>query len=90
MSDDDTASDTRSRIYRLRFDAWERLCAEMGWRSPGAASRAIGVERSTLHRILDGSFLPGSSFMAHLMYAVRETGWRHEDLFEIVVRRSAV
>lgn len=65
---------------RLRVDAFTAWAGCQGLDSASAAAERIGVDRTTLSRVLSGEIAPGEKFIAAVLTA---TGAKFERFFEI-------
>lgn len=75
--------DTNARV-ELKKDALQDYLRKNGL-TYAELSRRAGINRSNLHRILNGQRGPGNEFIAKLLNACE--GMRFEDLFTVVSER---
>lgn len=67
----------------LRADAFtDAALASYGWPTKSAAARALGINRSSLHRLVTGQITPGDRLIAALLVG---TGRTFEALFTVEV-----
>jgi transcriptional regulator with XRE-family HTH domain len=66
---------------RVRVDELGRIATAQGLRSRYALAKRLGVNRSTVSRVLDGDRAPGQQFIAATMH---ELGVPFDAAFEIV------
>lgn len=76
-------NDTTARV-ELKKEALQEYLRRNGM-TLAELSRRAGLNRSNLHRILNGQRGPGSEFIAKLLNACE--GMRFEDLFTVVPER---
>jgi hypothetical protein len=67
----------------LQHDRFAAIAEQRGWTSNAAIARAIGVPERTVDRIIAGTSQPTIAFIAGLLVAVPELGFRR--VFEPVV-----
>lgn len=65
----------------LRTSQYRKVMASKGWKTLEAQSAQIGVDPSTISRVLQGLTAPGERFIAGLLAALPE--WEFADLFEV-------
>ncbi|MFT7841558.1 transcriptional regulator [Saccharothrix sp. BKS2] len=70
------------RTIRLRTDAFSKTMRLAGFRSDYALARSMGVNRSTVTRVLTGQLHPGPAFIGGALTALAPM--QFDDLFEIV------
>lgn len=80
--------DTRPAV-RLRHGEWERRMEAKGLSSDHARAQRIGMSRTTVARVQDGTIEPGERFVAAVLLTFADL--KFEDLFEVVEaeRKSA-
>jgi hypothetical protein len=66
---------------RLRKHEFTKACRLAGFPSGYAMAKAMGVNRSTVARVLDGELRPGAAFIAGTLIALAPMSF--EDLFDI-------
>jgi len=71
-----------AKTIRLRVDQFRKAARLAGYRSGYALANAMEVERSTLHRVLNGTLHPGPAFIGGALTALAPM--QFEDLFEVV------
>ncbi|NUT53508.1 MAG: helix-turn-helix transcriptional regulator [Saccharothrix sp.] len=71
-----------SYTVRIRTDIFCKARALAGFPSEYETARAMGVNRSTLSRVLSGELQPGAAFIAGALVALDPMAF--EDLFEVV------
>lgn len=76
-------NETTARV-ELKKDALQEYLRKNGL-TYAELSRRAGINRSNLHRILNGQRGPGSEFIAKLLNACE--GMRFDDLFVVVPER---
>lgn len=74
-----------SYTVRLRTRVFLVAARGAGYRTHAAMADAMGVNRSTVTRVVDGALQPGSAFIAGALTVLAPL--RFEDLFEL--RRTA-
>ncbi|GAA3883304.1 hypothetical protein GCM10022243_55000 [Saccharothrix violaceirubra] len=72
---------------RLRSGDFTKAATLAGLRSDYARSKAMGVHRSTVTRVLAGELRPGAAFIAGALTALHPLDFT--DLFEIVEQSPA-
>lgn len=65
----------------LRLDQFRKVTALKGLRTEQAKADFIGVDQSTLHRVVRGATAPGTRFIAGCLAAFPELDFA--DLFEV-------
>ncbi|WP_415367111.1 transcriptional regulator [Saccharothrix sp. BKS2] len=73
---------SKSYTIRLRSEAFLKAVRLAGYPSDYGLARAMGVNRSTVTRVMSGSLQPGPSFIGGALIALRPMEFN--DLFEIV------
>lgn len=81
------ASAPKSGPIRIRTDALSQRRAAAGLHSNYALARAMGVQHTTVDRVLSGRIAPGPVVIAGLLRAL--PGTRFEDLFAIDAAKDA-
>ena len=66
----------------LRTDVFTKAAQLAGFRSDYSAAKAMGLNRSTLTRVLSGELHPGPAFIAGALVAL--TPMQFDDLFTVV------
>ncbi|QQQ80255.1 transcriptional regulator [Saccharothrix sp. 6-C] len=66
---------------KLRTDVFTKAARLAGFRSDYALAKAMGVNRSTVARVLGGELQPGPAFIGGALTALAPM--QFEDLFEI-------
>lgn len=79
--------DSLNATLRLRRDRLEEHRAEHDLTSESRLARAMGADRGTVNKVLNGKAKPGPDFIASLKKAL--PGVRFEDLWEIVPKEAA-
>jgi hypothetical protein len=87
MTDAEMTTERTSRIQpawtvELHRDRFEVIAKAHAWDSNVAVAKAIGISPRQVARVLDGTTAPGVAFIAGLLAAAPETGFRR--MFEIV------
>jgi hypothetical protein len=72
---------------RLRTDMFARTVQLAGFRSDYALAKAMGVNRSTVTRVLGGELRPGPAFIGGALVALAPM--QFDDLFEVVAAPRA-
>ncbi|GAA3847038.1 hypothetical protein GCM10022243_11420 [Saccharothrix violaceirubra] len=67
---------------RLRSGDFTKAATLAGLRSDYARSKAMGVNRSTVTRVLAGELRPGAAFIAGALAALHPMDFK--DLFEVI------
>lgn len=75
-----------SYTVKLRLDTFDKATRLAGYRSDYSAAKAMGLNRSTLSRVLSGELQPGATFIAGALVALQPLAF--DDLFEIVPRTN--
>jgi hypothetical protein len=78
---------TPASAIRLRTEQFRRRARLHGLDTDTALAAHLGINRSTLFRMLNGDAAPGEKFMAQVLAAFPEL--RFEDLFEVVESSAA-
>ena len=73
---------TTSYTVKLRFDIFTKAARLAGYRSDYSAAKAMGLNRSTVARVMAGELQPGTTFIAGALVAL--TPMQFDDLFEVV------
>lgn len=68
---------------RLRVAEFQRAARRSALTSDYALAPAMGVNRSTISRVLTGELRPGAAFIAGALAAFAPIEVRFEDLFEV-------
>jgi hypothetical protein len=71
-----------SYTVKLRFDVFAKAATLAGHRSASSAAKAMGLNRSTIARVMAGELQPGTTFIAGALVAL--TPMQFDDLFEVV------
>lgn len=69
---------------RLRTGQFRKYCNLAGLKTDQAKADAIGVNASTLSRILRGDTAPGERFIAGVLHAFADYELDFADLFEVI------
>lgn len=72
----------KSYTVKLRGEVFLKAARLAGYPSDYALARAMGVNRSTMTRVLKGSLQPGPAFIGGALIALDPMGFN--DLFEVV------
>lgn len=72
---------------RLRRDELEKHRARLDLNTEVGLAKAMGADRGTVNKVLNGKAKPGPDFIASLKIAI--PGVRFEDLWEIVIKEAA-
>ncbi|MEU4806349.1 transcriptional regulator [Actinosynnema sp. NPDC023587] len=67
---------------KLRTDAFGKAALLAGFGSDYRTAAAMGVNRSTVSRVLSGEIQPGAAFIGGALIALKPMAF--EDLFEVV------
>ena len=78
---------TPASAIRLRPEQFRRRARLNGLETDTALAAHIGINRSTLFRMLNGDAAPGEKFMAQVLAAF--PGLKFEDIFEVVESDAA-
>ncbi|WP_121010755.1 helix-turn-helix domain-containing protein [Saccharothrix australiensis] len=70
------------KTIRLRTAAFAKAALLAGYPSDYALAKAMGVNRSTVARVLNGELRPGPAFIGGALTALAPM--QFEDLFEVV------
>lgn len=73
----------------LNLDEHGIFASFMGWDNITKEAEALGLEVSTVFRILSGQSAPGPRFIAHLLKVLGPHGVTFERLFQLVETDSA-
>ncbi|GGP72717.1 hypothetical protein [Saccharothrix coeruleofusca] len=79
-------SDRRRFTIRLRRSDFLAAMADAGLHSEYALAKAMGINRSTVSRVLDGSLQPGAAFIGGALAALPTSTF--ETLFQVVPHSS--
>ncbi|MGM1061744.1 transcriptional regulator [Saccharothrix sp. Mg75] len=74
-------------IITLRTDTFTKAVRLAGYRSDYALAEAMGVNRSTISRVVSGALRPGSGFIAGALAVLAPM--QFDDLFEVVTTKGA-
>jgi len=77
-----TAQQVVRKTVELRVEEFTSAACEAGYTSEYMLAQAMGVNRSTLSRVLNGELRPGASFIAGALTALDDTTF--DTLFAIV------
>jgi hypothetical protein len=72
---------------RLRTDFFAKAARLAGFRSDYGLAKAMGVNRSTIARVVSGQLQPGAAFIGGALVALAPM--RFDDLFEVVLASTA-
>lgn len=72
---------------RLRRDRLEEHRARLDLTTETGLANAMGADRGTVNKVLNGKAKPGPDFIASLKIAL--PGARFEDLWDVVAKESA-
>ncbi|MEV8442130.1 transcriptional regulator [Actinosynnema sp. NPDC051121] len=75
-----------SYTVKLRFDIFTKAARLAGYHSDYRAAKAMGLNRSTLARVMSGELQPGTTFIAGALVAL--TPMQFDDLFEVVPKKD--
>jgi hypothetical protein len=76
-----TLGEVMTARVRVRVDELGRIATAQGLRTRYALAKRLGVNRSTVGRVLDGDRAPGQQFIAA---TIRELGVGFDAVFEVV------
>jgi len=70
-------------VIRLRAEQFRQHARRQGLKSDSASAAYLGMNRSTVRRVLNGEITPGERMIAAALAAFPELTF--DDLFEVVV-----
>ncbi|QFZ20259.1 hypothetical protein [Saccharothrix syringae] len=77
-----------AHTVKLRTARFVRITQAAGFGSHYALARAMGLNRSTVTRVVTGSLQPGTAFIAGALIALAPLSF--DDLFQIVEQPASV
>ena len=82
MTTDAEKTPPQAMTIELRLGAFEKIAQFNGWTSNADIANAIGISEKQVSRVRSGKQRPGITFIAGLLTAVEEAGFRR--LFRLV------
>ena len=70
------------KTIKLKMDRFAKVAAAYGWTTNADIARALGIDETTVGRVLKGKANPGVQFIGGLLAAAEEIGFRR--VFEVV------
>lgn len=72
----DAENTPQAMTIELKLGVFEKLARSNGWTSNGDIAAALGISERQVSRIRSGKSRPGVNFIAGLLNAVEEAGFR--------------
>lgn len=77
-----------AKTIELNLSVFEKVARSNGWASNIEIAEAIGISERQVERIRNGQSRPGTDFIAGLLDAAEEAGFRR--LFRIVPKSASI
>lgn len=83
-----TAAPREAMTIELNLPVFEKIARSNGWATAAEIAEAIGVSERQVERIRSGKSRPGTDFIAGLLNAAEEAGFRRT--FHVVPKSASI